>query len=809
MKSKAHPFITGILLIIILFAGFPIESQGTPRPKVGLALSGGGAMGLAHIGVLHTLDSLDIPVDYIAGTSMGGIVGALYSAGYSAREIDSLAQATEWTTLFRDIPSQQAMPYYLKQEQRSYQMNIEMRNFQPVRTGLIRGQNIRMLFTRLTAPYLTTRDFSELPIPFACTAVDLRSGEVVILDKGSLPTAMRATMSIPSVFTPVPLDSMLLIDGGLLNNLPTDVVRSMGADIVIASGVRNPSSDTENIRSIFDVVSQSFHIARNTQIDEKARQADIFIDTRLPKASAADFSAEKIEEIIAMGYKSARNRTDSFRKLKTNYNLDKTPQMSQPDSVNFRIDTVSTHGHLTPLPPEIHAKIHTIQGGLYTESFIQSLKEEVRSHPRIQEIRYTATKTGALTVHLQFYITKTEQPVIEQITIHGNQQVSAEFIRNGLTLHPGDRYDPETLHNRINYLYSLGYFTNIGYDLSVAGDNAIDINIFVDEHSFQTLRLSVQYNNYYNLVPIAKFEWDNIGLSGLRLESLFHVMGYTRAETELSYHPQEVRYSVFPFLKFYYTDYSKSIYNGLGQRLSTFRERNVGFTLGAGLEFRDNIYTRIGMSVEDLRINPALQLQLPDLTLTPRTHIPLNSLRVTGKFDFLDSKLAPTRGAMLEADFELSDRDILGSTASYARLVTSLDYYRSFGDHHISHLEFFHGQGFGSLPLQKYLYRGGPVSFIGVQYEQLLVKRLTFLRGDYSYRLRKNLLLKLIGNYAFDYQHLAHGSQTKTSALGFGFALQYNSFLGPAVLTIANGPESVSRDTGRQSVAYITVGYRF
>lgn len=358
MKFSVRNVVFLVALLITTFLPVRKDIEASERPKVGLALSGGGAMGLAHIGILHALDSLDIPVDYIAGTSMGGIVGALYATGYSADQIDSLALTVEWSQMFRDQPAQQAMPYYLKQDRKRYQLTIEMQNFRPVTSGLIRGQNIRLLLTELMESFLTVKDFTQLPIPFACTAVDLRSGNAVVLDSGSLPTALRATMSIPSVFTPVVLDSMLLIDGGLLNNLPTNIVQGMGADIIIASAVRNPTSDTEDIRSIIDVVSQSFHIARNSQIDAKAKRANLFLDIKLPGASSADFSPGQVRRITDKGYEAAHRQADSLSVIKQQYQLNRTPYQSVPsDSGYYRIDSVSTHGHLTSLAPEISGKI--------------------------------------------------------------------------------------------------------------------------------------------------------------------------------------------------------------------------------------------------------------------------------------------------------------------------------------------------------------------------------------------------------------------------------------------------------------------
>ena len=171
------------------------------RPKIGLVLSGSGAKGFVHIGTLKILDSLQIPVDYIAGTSMGGIIGALYSIGYSGIEIEKLIQKTDWKQLFTDKPHRNELPYFQKKETGKYQLKFGLEGLRPkAPSGLIFRQKISLLFSGLTFPYEKITNFDQLPTPFRCVAVDLVTGNQVILKDGSLSKAMRATMAIPTVF---------------------------------------------------------------------------------------------------------------------------------------------------------------------------------------------------------------------------------------------------------------------------------------------------------------------------------------------------------------------------------------------------------------------------------------------------------------------------------------------------------------------------------------------------------------------------------------------------------------------------------
>jgi len=304
-----------LVSLILLFLCSALWAQ---RPKIGLVLSGGGARGAAHLAALRMLDSLQIPIDYIAGTSMGGLAGALYSIGYSAQEIDSIVMNADWDELFSDFPRRVDLPYLEKKIDGRYQLDFDLKGVTPVLPlGLIEGQKIILLFSRLTYPHEVIADFDRLPIPFRCVAVDLISGKEVVLKKGSLPKAMRATMSIPSVFSPVEWGDSLLIDGGLVNNLPVDVVKRMGADIVIAVNVGTQLKPRKYLKSILDIFEQSFNIPQSYKEAQNLRKVDILIAPDLQKFSAADFNPASLKKIKAAGEQAARRMLPELIALQT------------------------------------------------------------------------------------------------------------------------------------------------------------------------------------------------------------------------------------------------------------------------------------------------------------------------------------------------------------------------------------------------------------------------------------------------------------------------------------------------------------
>ncbi|MBU8922841.1 MAG: patatin-like phospholipase family protein [Bacteroidales bacterium] len=279
------------------------------RPKIGLALSGGGARGLALIGALKVIEEQGIPIDYIAGTSMGSIVAGLYAAGLSPGEIEQVMLDMDWEDLFTDHKKRSERTFRRKQDSgaRFFDFELGIKDLKPVLApGLVAGQKFALAID-IPAIYTTDRqDFDELNIPFRAVATDLETGEMVVLDSGSLVHAVRASMSIPGVFAPVHLGGRYLVDGGLVRNLPVDVVKEMGADIIIAIdvGVQIDENSAGTIRSLADVSRQSFNIFLKQTSKAVLDLANIYIPLSLEGVSPGDFG--NAENIIATGEESAR-----------------------------------------------------------------------------------------------------------------------------------------------------------------------------------------------------------------------------------------------------------------------------------------------------------------------------------------------------------------------------------------------------------------------------------------------------------------------------------------------------------------------
>jgi NTE family protein len=280
-----------------------------PRLRIGVALEGGGALGLAHIGVLQWFEEQHVPVDFIAGTSMGGLVGGFYATGASPIEMKNLIRGLNWDAILRDRTSYEDLSFLRKQDQRAYpnSLVLGLRKGLYLPAGLNAGHQIGLLIDRKTLPYFALPSFDALPIPFRCVATDLVSAQQFVFKDGSLAEALRATMSIPGAFTPVHDGQRVYVDGGLVNNLPTDVVRQMGADIVIAVHLETQPVEAKNIQSLLSVLEQSVRVVITESEVRGLAGADAVVTVPVEQFLSSDFA--KNVPIMEAGYEAAKGKS--------------------------------------------------------------------------------------------------------------------------------------------------------------------------------------------------------------------------------------------------------------------------------------------------------------------------------------------------------------------------------------------------------------------------------------------------------------------------------------------------------------------
>ncbi|HWN07094.1 MAG TPA: patatin-like phospholipase family protein, partial [Steroidobacteraceae bacterium] len=295
------------------------EAVAAARPRIGLVLSGGGARGLAHVGVLQALEELRIPVDAIAGTSMGAVVGGLYASGMTADEIETLMRGIDWGVAFRDRPARHTLNFRRKQDDREFlvrfPLGIQSGSFRVPR-GLIQGQRLTQTLRLETMPVAAVENFDELPTPFRAVAADLETGARIVLAGGDLTAAMRASMSAPGVFAPVEVDGRLLVDGGIVENLPVDVVKGMGVDIVIAVDVGFQPVGRKELTSALAVSNQAVTIMMQREtLRQRALLSlnDVLVEPDLENLQSTDFAAAR--RTIGLGLAATRANAEQLGRL--------------------------------------------------------------------------------------------------------------------------------------------------------------------------------------------------------------------------------------------------------------------------------------------------------------------------------------------------------------------------------------------------------------------------------------------------------------------------------------------------------------
>lgn len=317
------------------------------RPKVGVVLSGGGAKGVAHISALRAIERAGIPIDCICGTSMGSLIGGLYATGWSCDELDSLVRNQDWLTLLTDRPKPENLDLDIRQLQTVYPLwHAFSGGRRNEGAGVIRGLNLDRLFEQLLDGYLDSISFDSLPIPFACVATDVVTNTEVDFRSGYLKKAMRASMSIPGVFSPVRMGDKVLVDGGLRNNYPADLARQMGADIIIGVTVQGDTLAADDITSAIDVFMQVIDVNCKNKYNDNIAQSDLVMRVDVKGYSAASFTPSSIDTLLRRGAEEAARRWDDLLALRRRHQIDSIPP---PDRHHPVISTGLRSSGLSPL----------------------------------------------------------------------------------------------------------------------------------------------------------------------------------------------------------------------------------------------------------------------------------------------------------------------------------------------------------------------------------------------------------------------------------------------------------------------------
>ncbi|WP_179352969.1 patatin-like phospholipase family protein [Winogradskyella vidalii] len=492
---------TKILISLLLFVTlFSLKAQNDtsqPEPKVGLVLSGGGAKGFAHIGVLKVIDSLGIKIDYVAGTSMGAIIGSLYATGYSGEQLEEMFKAQDFDELINDNFPRRSKSFYERENAEKYAVTLPFDKFKiALPSALSRGQNVYNLLYQLMLPVNHINDFSQLPIPFFCVTTNVETGESLIMDKGSLPEAVSASGALPSLFQPVIIDGNILIDGGVTNNFPVEELRAKGMDIIIGVDVQDALKDRESLKSAPDILMQINNFRTINAMKSKSELTDIYIKPDIEDFSVISF--DQGSDIIASGQLAAVSQLSELINVKNQQpNITKRTNCTILDSL--KIKDIKIKGNER-----------------YTRSYLLG-KLKLKGEERISYSHFREGINNLIATNnfdtFRYQLEPTENASEYNLIGNVTETETSTFLRLGI--HYDDLYKSAILAN-ITKKKLLFNNDIASLDLILGDHSRYNFDYFVDKGYYISVGLKSGYNQFNkNINPLLAIEENSPLLSGI------------------------------------------------------------------------------------------------------------------------------------------------------------------------------------------------------------------------------------------------------------------------------------------------------
>ena len=746
---------TIICSIVGVFGMAQSTTQERP-PKVGLVLSGGGAKGLAHIGALKVIEEAGIKVDYIGGTSMGAIVGALYASGYSAKELDSIFRSTNFTNLIQDHVPRSAKNFYEKEDSERYALTLPFTDFKvSFPQAISGGQNIYNMLVQLLFHVKDVQDFRKLPIPFLCVATNVETGEQVLLDHGYLPEAIVASGTFPSLFEPSEIDGDILIDGGVVNNYPIDQVRAMGADIVIGVDVQHDLSTRESLSSATEILLQINNYRTVNDMKKKSAQTDVYIRPAIDEFSVIDFNRGK--SIVESGEKAARTKLGELEKIVASQNYVPKPKKQIPVMDSLTINRMLIEGNDRYTRGYIKGKLRF---NLAEKIAFEDLKQGINNLSatgNFKAIRYDLVSNGLGT------------DLILKIKENPNKM----FIK--VSAHYDDLYKSAALFNltKKNFLMK---------------DDVASFDFILGDHIRYNMQYYLDKGYYWSFGINSKFTDFNSEIDFSLIEGNFNVPNDPNI--------RRINLDV--------TDLTNQIY------LQTVLQEEFAFTIGAEHKFLRYSTRTLGQGTE-------AEATLTDddgRTTFERSNYFNAFSKIT--LDTYDDKYFPTKGLLFDSDFHVylfsSDynKNFREFSIAKARLGTAIPILHNLsfnleaeggvklGTSDVTSFDFVLG-GFGNDFVNNF------VPFFG--YDFLSIPGNSFVKayGRMDYRLAPKHHLMFTTNFANVADDLFRTGDwfAEPSYSGYGVGYGFESFIGPIQIYYSWSPE-IKNDS-----IFFSVGFWF
>ena len=555
----AKQFKTNLIIAIACITLLAINPVLAQRPKVGLVLSGGGAKGISHIGILEAIDSAGLQIDYVTGTSMGSVIGALYAIGYSGKEIEKISGDLDWDVILSNNPNYSDISIQEKDEYGKYSLELGLKNFKPqISTGLIESEELWLKLNQLFIPVYNIKDFSKFNIPFKCIATDLTTGDAVVLDKGEIVTALRSSMAIPSVFTAVDYNSTKLVDGGIIRNFPVSDIKAMGANIVIGVNLFLGLPDVSKLNNMLDVFYQITQYRDAEDLVKEKKLGNLIIEPPVEKYSAGSFG--DIKDIMKIGKEMGKKYYPYFKHLADSLNqlypVKFNPENRLPERESIVIDSITFEGlektssnflldklQLTPgktyTAEQINRGFRKAYSGRYYDKVYYHLQPTTQGHANlhciVKETLMTQLKVGLL------YHSYTGPALIANITLRnllldksrtlvkaaisenpaillehnqafgrrGSSYVNASFLSESLPFNIYEDKLKSSVYKTIHTLVDLNFTQTFGNDWNLSAGMSYQKNSFTPEVA-DNLKVKGKIKNFYSYIRSGSMTIDRL-----------------------------------------------------------------------------------------------------------------------------------------------------------------------------------------------------------------------------------------------------------------------------------------------------------